>query len=98
ARMREKEVARARAASPPPAAAPSAPRPAPQASAPPRPHTSAPPASRPFTPQRGPRPRGAKKKRRGVDDKLVAENVKRTLASMDAGGRHRARRTRERED
>ncbi|MBI5837788.1 MAG: translation initiation factor IF-2 [Candidatus Eisenbacteria bacterium] len=51
-------------------------------------------------PQRGParggRLRGAKKKKRVVDERLVAENVKRTLASLDAGARGHAKHRRER--
>jgi len=60
-----------------------------------RPAATAPatPARKPVahTPDRGPRRRDRKKKK-VVDEKLVMENVRKTLASLDAGGRRRHRR------
>jgi len=109
ARKKEKEAARVKAAAaaaaaaaapahPPAAPAAHAAAPAAPAQAPPRPaapsRPSAGPAMRPGERRRG--PRGAKRKKRVVDERLVAESVKRTLASLDAGSRPHARRHRER--
>ncbi|MEO5618396.1 MAG: translation initiation factor IF-2, partial [Candidatus Eisenbacteria bacterium] len=56
------------------------------------------PASRPAPPRpvdnRGPRRRDRKKKK-SVDEKLVNENVRKTLASLDSGGARRRHRRRE---
>jgi translation initiation factor IF-2 len=78
-------AAAAQATAPPRAATPSAPAPAP-------------PAQRPLTrtsDARGPRRRDRKKKK-VVDEKLVIESVRKTLASLDSGAGKR--RTRRRED
>ncbi len=47
---------------------------------------------------RGQKPRGGKKKRRTVDERAVAENVKRTLSALDSGTKAKVHRRRERED
>jgi translation initiation factor IF-2 len=82
-------AAAAQQAKTPPAAPPAAgagPRPAPPSGARPSP----PPTARPM-PGRGPRRRDRKKKK-AVDDKLVMESVRKTLASLDTGARRRHRR------
>jgi translation initiation factor IF-2 len=86
-------------------AAQAAPKPATTtSSAPAKPPISSPAAARPASstpsrpmfrgPDRGPRRRDKKKKK--VDQKLVADSVRKTLASLDSGGARR--RTRRRDD
>jgi translation initiation factor IF-2 len=72
------------------AAAPAAPAAGPRPPAPTGPRLSPPPGPRPPI-GRGPRRRDRKKKK-VVDDKLVMESVRKTLASLDTGSRRRHRR------
>jgi translation initiation factor IF-2 len=100
-RAREERARVAAAAAPPPVAAPAPPQ-APAVSAvatapaPVRPAAGGPPrpAPRPGpgpTTGRGPRRRDRKKKK-AVDEKLVIESVRKTLASLDTGARRKHRR------
>src|SRR5262249_22340912 len=82
------EAAAARAAAPAATPAQAAPRPAS-------------PPSRPLgvdSRTRGPRRRDRKNKKKAVDEKLVQESVRKTLASLDAGGARRRHRRREDEN
>jgi translation initiation factor IF-2 len=89
---------RAKAAAGAAAARASAPG-APPAAAPPRPAASPPrPLGGADSRARGPRRRDRKSKKKAVDEKLVQESVRKTLASLDAGGARRRHRRREDEN
>src|SRR5439155_10051056 len=80
------ERARAQAAAAAAAAAPAQPATAPSS----RPAAASP--ARPLSSPHGAPKRRDRKKKKVVDEKLVLENVRKTLASLDAGGRRRRHR------
>jgi translation initiation factor IF-2 len=91
-RARAAAAAAAAAAARPPAAPVAAAAPA----APARPATARPAVQ--TAPGRGPRRRDRKSRKKAVDEKLVQESVRKTLASLDVGSARRRHRRRDDED